>query len=122
MNIETVGVVGQGLLGRGIAACLLGHGFRVVAFSRKEATHHEARKYISRAMDDLVRRAGFADELAHQWAQRYEPVTSLEPLAGADFVIESVVEDMHTKQEVFDQLDPIGICYAGGTATSAPVP
>ena len=107
MNIKTVGVAGLGLLGRGIAACLLGHGIRVVAFTRKEATHHEARKYITRAMVDLVQRAGFAEELVHQWAQRYEPVTSLEPLAGSDFVIESVVEDVHTKQEVFDQLEAL---------------
>jgi 3-hydroxybutyryl-CoA dehydrogenase len=102
-----VGVAELGLLGRGIAACLLGHGFRVVAFTRKEATHREARNYIARAMEDLVRRAGFAEELSHRWVQRYEPVTSLEPLAGSDFVIESVVEDLPTKQKVFDQLEAL---------------
>ena len=63
MNLKTVGVVGLGLLGRGIAACLLGHGFRVVACARRQATHDEARAYIERAIRDLVQHAGFAPEL-----------------------------------------------------------
>ncbi len=107
MDIKTVGVAGLGLLGRGIAACLLGHGFRVVAFTRREATHDEARNYIDRAIHDLVERAGFPEELLQEWAERYEPVTSLEPMADCQFVIESVIEDMDTKQEVFDQLESL---------------
>ncbi|MHB8899537.1 MAG: 3-hydroxyacyl-CoA dehydrogenase family protein [Thermoguttaceae bacterium] len=107
MEIKTVGVAGLGLLGRGIAACLLGHGFRVVAFTRREATHDEARHYIGRAMGDLVERAGFTPGLLDEWAGRYEPVTSLEPMGDCDFLIESVIEDMGSKQEVFDRLESL---------------
>ncbi len=107
MDIETIGVAGLGLLGRGIAACLLGHGFRVIAFTRRDTTHGEARAYIARAIDDLVERAGFAPELSQQWTERYEAVSSLEPLAGSDFVIETVIEDVETKNEVFDQLEAL---------------
>ena len=107
MNIKTVGVAGLGLLGRGIAACLLGHGCRVVAFTRREATHDEAKKYIAQAINDLVDRAGFPEDLLQEWSERYEPVTSLNPMADCEFVIESVIEDMGTKQEVFDQLESL---------------
>ena len=107
MDINTVGVAGLGLLGRGIAACLLGHGFHVIAFTRRDATHEKARQYIARAIDDLIDRAGFAQELSHQWAERYEPVTVLDPMARCEFVIESVIEDMETKVEVFDQLESL---------------
>jgi len=107
MDIQTIGVAGLGLLGRGIAACLLGHGFRVIAFTRRDARHAEAREYIARAIRDLVERAGFAPELSDRWPERYEPVTSLKPLARADFVIESVVEDTEAKREVFDQLEAV---------------
>ncbi len=107
MNINTVGVAGLGLLGRGIAACLLGHGFRVVAFTRSQATHDEANKYIARAIDDLIEQAGFPQELSQSWAEQYEPVTTLDPMADCEFVIESVVEDMETKQAVFDQLESL---------------
>ena len=57
MNIKTVGVAGLGLLGRGIAACLLGHGFRVIAFTRREATHDEAQE-VHRPSDRRPGRAG----------------------------------------------------------------
>jgi 3-hydroxybutyryl-CoA dehydrogenase len=50
-------------LGRGIAACLLAHGFRVIAFTRKQATYQKARDYIGRAIAELVEKADFPAEL-----------------------------------------------------------
>ncbi len=48
MSIQTVGVAGLGLLGRGIAACLLSHGLRVIALTRSERRRRaEARRYIA---------------------------------------------------------------------------
>ncbi len=107
MQTQTIGVAGLGLLGRGIAACLLGHGFRLIAFTRRQETHDEAREYIARAIKDLIERAGFAPELSHQWPDRYEPVTSLEAFKPVGFMIESVVEDIEVKQDVFDQLEAV---------------
>jgi len=107
VDIETIGVAGLGLLGRGIAACFLAHGFRVVAFTRRDVTHNEARAYIQRAINDFIERAGFAPELAQEWAERYEPTCSLEPMADSDFVIETIIEDIETKQGIFDQLESL---------------
>ena len=107
MDIQTIGVAGLGLLGRGIAACFLGHGFRVIGFSRRKTTHDDARSYIARAINDLVEHAGFAEELLEQWAERYEPVTSLELFEQSDFVIESVIEDEETKRGIFDQIESL---------------
>ncbi len=107
MNITTVGVAGLGLLGRGIVACLLGHGFHVIAYTRRETTHAEARKYIDRAINDLIKHAGFDPGLAQQWTARFEPVMSLDALAPCQFVIESVIEDLETKYAVYDQLEAL---------------
>jgi 3-hydroxybutyryl-CoA dehydrogenase len=106
-TLETIGLAGLGLLGRGIAACLLGHGFRVVAFTRNEATHTAARDSIARAIGDLVDRAGWAPSLSHQWADRYEPVHSVEPMAECGFVVESVAEDLEAKARLFDQIEAV---------------
>ena len=107
MNHRTVGVAGLGLLGRGIAACLLGHGFRVIAFTRQESTHAEARGYIGRAIGDLVQRAGFPPALREEWPARYVPVRAFEPLAECEFLIESVLEDVAVKQEIYDRLESV---------------
>jgi len=127
MDFETIGVAGLGLLGRGIAACFLGHGFRVVGFTRRESTHEEARRYIAQAMRDLVEHADFPAALVEEWPERYTAVgpkkgsgpicakhppgrsgkLDLTPFSACDFVVESVVEDMAAKQRVFDELEVV---------------
>ena len=107
MDIQTIGVAGLGLLGRGIAACLLGHGFRVVGFTRRQSTHDSARAYIAQAIRDLIDRAGFAAELIHQWPERYVPVESVEEFGECDFVIETVIEDTEAKREIFDGIEAV---------------
>ena len=107
MSIETVGVAGLGLLGRGIAACFLSHGFRVVGFTRSESTHAEARRYIAQAIGELIEHADFPPRLADEWADRYTPVRSCETMGGCDLVIESVVEDAAAKREIFDQIEAV---------------
>jgi len=107
MNIRTIGVAGLGLLGRGIAACLLGHKFTVIAFTRRQSTHDSAREYIARAVKDLVEKAGFPPELQDEWSDRYVAVDSCASFAECDFVIESIVEDMAAKQEIFDEIEAV---------------
>ena len=107
MDFQTIGVAGLGLLGRGIAACFLGHGFRVIGFTRRESTHEEARRYIAQAMRDLVEHADFPATLVEEWAGRYTAVDSCDAFGRCDFVVESVVEDMAAKQKVFDELESV---------------
>jgi 3-hydroxybutyryl-CoA dehydrogenase len=107
VSIETVGVAGLGLLGRGIAACFLSHGFRVIGFTRSESTHAEARRYITQAIGELIEHAGFAPELADEWADRYLPVASCDKMGECDLVIESVIENADAKRKVFDQIESV---------------
>jgi len=104
---RTIGVAGLGLLGRGIAACCLAHGFRVVGYSRRETTHAEALEFIDEAVRDLVERAGFAPRIIDDWRVRFVPTTDLAAFAGCEFVVESVVEDLETKRVVFDAIEAV---------------
>jgi 3-hydroxybutyryl-CoA dehydrogenase len=103
--MEPVAVVGLGLLGRGIAACLLGHGRRVVGWAPTEAEHAVARAHIAEAIGELVDRAGFPTTLRDEWPARYTAVGDLAALAGCGFVIESVIEDFAAKQAVYDAVE-----------------
>lgn len=107
MDVQTVGIAGLGLLGRGIAACFLSRGFHVIAFTRRQATHDEARRYIAQAIDDLIEFADFPASLSDEWPDRYTPVDSCDPFGPCDFVVESIVEDMAAKQEIFDELEAV---------------
>jgi 3-hydroxybutyryl-CoA dehydrogenase len=102
---EVVGVVGLGFLGRGIAACLVAHGLRVVANVRTAESRREAEIYIERAMRELVEHAQFPVDLPQKWRERIEFVENWRPFRDVDFVIESVIEDIEIKNQVFDELE-----------------
>jgi 3-hydroxybutyryl-CoA dehydrogenase len=103
----TVGVAGLGLLGRGIAACLLSRGFRVIGYTRGDQTRREAREYVAHAIDDLVTRGGYPASLRSEWAGRYVEADSLSSFGACDFVIESVIEDPDAKRAVFDAIEDV---------------
>jgi 3-hydroxybutyryl-CoA dehydrogenase len=107
MQIQTVGVAGLGLLGRGIAACFLAHGFHVIGYTRRQVTHEEARRQIQTAIEDLIARAGYSETTRTQWPAHYLEVNSVTEFGACDFVIESVVEDLAVKQEIFDQIESV---------------
>lgn len=103
----TVGLVGLGLLGRGIAACLLGRGFRVVAVVPAEAEHHAAWPHMARMLDELVEQDGLPPEVRDSARDRFIAGTDFESLRGLTFVIESVTEDLAIKQAVFDEVERV---------------
>ena len=97
----------MGLLGRGIAACFLGHGFHVIAIDRSEELHVEARKQLAVMMDELVELGGFNPQLREEWKTRYTPTTNFDLVKECSFVVESVTEDVVTKEAVFDSLESL---------------
>src|SRR4051812_16197960 len=104
---QQIGIVGLGLLGRGIAGCLLARGYRETGFDIAARAREETRSSIIQAIDDLVVRAGMSPTLIEEWKTRYVEAKSLSEFAECDFVIESVVEDLNVKRTVFDQLESV---------------
>jgi len=107
MNTDPIGVAGLGYVGRGIAACFLSHGFRVVGYTVGRDTHEIARDYIGNAIAELIEKGNFPSALAEDWHERFIPAPSLSDFAPCKFVIESVLEDFDIKQQVFDQIEAV---------------
>lgn len=107
MSMQTIGIAGLGLLGRGIAACLLSKGLRVVAFTRAAETRAEARQYIAAAIDDLIRRGEISSARGAPWAESYVEAEHVEELASCEMVIESIVEDLDAKRRLFDRIEGV---------------
>ncbi len=105
MKTDKVAVIGMGLLGRGIAACFLGHGFNVVAVARNQQRHAEARVQIEKMISELVELAGFDPELRRSWSARLEQATNFEQLKDCTFVVESVLEDIEVKRDVLAKVE-----------------
>lgn len=119
MNLQTVGIAGLGLLGRGIAGCLLAHGLRVIAYTPSQEEFATARRVITEAIEELITRAGMPASLRDTWQQRFLEIRSPDELASADFVIESIIESTEAKQRLFDALEaalPPNITIASNTS------
>jgi 3-hydroxybutyryl-CoA dehydrogenase len=105
MEVKAVGLVGLGLLGRGIAASLLGHGLRVVVYSRETELYAIARASIPQALDEMSQH-GYS-HAGENWQERYVEAESLNELRSVDLVIESVTEELGAKREVFAALEAV---------------
>lgn len=100
-----VGVLGLGLMGRGIAACLLAQGLRVVGYSRSEETRVESGPHIDQALRELAKRRIVPQRNVAGWRKRFQLAATVPELARCDFVIESVKEDLALKRDIFAELE-----------------
>jgi 3-hydroxybutyryl-CoA dehydrogenase len=106
-EINAVGVVGSGLMGAGIAEVVARAGYRVVLRSRGRAGAEAAVATVERNLARHCDRGMLdADERAATLA-RIAATEHLGDLADCDLVIESVVEDLATKRELFSELEQI---------------
>ena len=105
--IETVGVVGAGTMGNGIAQVAATAGYDVVMRDIDA-------EYVEAGLDDIetgLSKSVENDELTRGAAdaarERVEGTTDLGDLAAADIVVEAVVEDVDVKRDVFADLDSV---------------
>lgn len=107
MSIKRVGVVGSGIMGSGIAEVAARSGHEVVLRSRQlhtaEATVAAMEKSLARQVDK-----GRLEQAESQAIlSRVTATGNLHDLADCDLIIESIVEDLDTKKELFKELNHI---------------
>jgi 3-hydroxybutyryl-CoA dehydrogenase len=108
MNIQTVGVVGAGVMGTGVAQNLAQAGFRVILLDVSSTV-------LKRAKNEIAKNIRFS--LLFNKAKLHEPIedsieritftTEYAPFADADFVIENATEKWDIKKPIYEQLDAV---------------
>ncbi|HWB85854.1 MAG TPA: 3-hydroxyacyl-CoA dehydrogenase family protein [Bryobacteraceae bacterium] len=104
-DIDPVGIIGLGLLGRGIATCLLSRGFSVRAYELSARHARAAVDHIASALQEVVRRKLVPRSSVKGWRERFSLVSFPEGFGDCPFVIESVREDLKLKRGIFRQLE-----------------
>jgi 3-hydroxyacyl-CoA dehydrogenase len=104
LPVARIGVVGAGTMGRGIAVCAVLAGYEVMWVDSSRETLEVGIREISRIVEERSRKGRLGNNDPAVILRRVVPVNELEALAEADLVIEAVIEDIATKQEVFAQL------------------
>lgn len=108
MSITRVGIVGSGIMGSGIAEVAAASGHQVVLRSRSQQSAESMLKGLEKSLAKQVEKGKRTKEEAAAVRERASATTHLGELVDADLVIESVVEDLEVKKDLFAELD--GIC------------
>jgi 3-hydroxyacyl-CoA dehydrogenase len=119
-KLDTVGLIGLGLMGQGIAGCLVANKLKVVGYSRSRKREAESRTRIAEALEQLAKRKIIPRSRMIGWEKRFTFVHSLEGLAQCPFIIETVAEDIALKRSIYDKLEsflPKEVVIASNTSS-----
>ena len=106
-EFSTVGVIGLGTMGAGIAEIFARHGLRVVGVEQSDQALERGRQHVQHSTARAVKRGKLSEDDQRQLVDRISFTTTLSDVAGCDLVVEAVVEHLDLKREIFQQLDDI---------------
>src|SRR5256884_9571936 len=119
-GITTIGVIGAGTMGNGIAHTAVRYGFRVILHDIAQSFLDRALSTIAKNLDREVAKNKITADNKNAALSRITAVTQNSALSEADFVIEAVLEDLETKSGVFEGMDRIagpGVILASNTSS-----
>ena len=106
-EFTTIGVVGLGTMGAGIAEVFARNGFSVVGVEVTDEAVERGRQHLEHSTGRAVQRGKLSEEDQAELVGRVTFTTSLKDLADADFVVEAVVESIDIKKSIFRELEGI---------------
>jgi 3-hydroxybutyryl-CoA dehydrogenase len=101
----TVAVVGTGTMGRGIMQVSAQSGMRVLAYDEKPGAAQAAKDTIAKTLAGLVEKGRLPEADAKAAVARIAVAKDLAEVAGADVVIEAIIEQLEAKQALFAKLE-----------------
>ena len=105
MEIKTIGVVGAGQMGSGIAQVAAAKGLSVVMNDIKDEFLERGFSAIEKSLGRLVKKGTLSEDDQKATMGRIEGTTSIDDLAKADFVVEAATENESLKLQIFESLD-----------------
>jgi 3-hydroxybutyryl-CoA dehydrogenase len=106
-EIRTVGVVGLGAMGSGIAQLAVEAGFETIGREVELARAEQAAERIGHFLTRKVEKGTLEQGVRDDAVARLRLTTELGDLAGCDVVIEAAFEDLAVKHDLFRELEPV---------------
>ena len=115
-SIATVGIIGAGTMGGGIAMCFAQAGIKVTLVDMTNEAVSQGLEKITKNWAISVKKGRLTASQTDAMMANITPSSRLNDLADVDMVIEAVFENLDVKKEVFAKLD--GICKPGAVLAS----
>lgn len=106
-TINTVGIVGAGAMGRGIAQIAAQAGLTVRLYDTSADAVAAARVNLQQTWSKLAEKGKLTADAAQQALARITPCVELSELADCQLVVEAIVERLDVKRDVFKQLEDV---------------
>ena len=119
-EINSVGIIGAGTMGSGIAINFLNAGIPVIILDMKQESLDKGVAHIRSVYEGRVKKGKMKQDDAEKKMALLSTATEYEAYKDVDLVIEAVFEDMGVKQKVFETLDATckpGAILASNTST-----
>jgi 3-hydroxybutyryl-CoA dehydrogenase len=119
-RIETIGVVGAGQMGRGIAQVAATNGYKVRLLDASPEAARAGLERIRRDLGRLAQARKISGAEADEILSRIQVAAEVRELADCDYVVEAVNEDLALKQQVFREVDAVlreGAILASNTSS-----
>lgn len=120
MYFKKIGVVGGGTMGQGIAEMLAAKGLDVLLVEKTPEKLDYSYRMIETSLDKQLEKWGITQAEKKLILNRIQKVTHFAELSTCDMVIETIIEDLEAKKDVFTQLDqvcPSHVILASNTST-----
>ncbi len=104
---ETIGVIGAGTMGNGIAQTAANAGFDVVMCDVSADLVERGVANISKSLDRFVKKETITEEQKGEILGRIKPTTELEDLKDCTLIVEAATENFEIKKQIFEKLDTI---------------
>src|SRR5262245_43464615 len=107
MAIKKIGVLGAGLMGAGIAQVAATSGYEVTLVEVSEKLIEKGLSGIEKSLAKFAEKGAISSRQKDDALRRLRGTTELEEVAGADIVIEAIVENLQAKRDTYARLDAL---------------
>jgi len=107
MEIKTIGVVGAGQMGNGIAQVASYSGFKVVMSDIADSFIQKGLSTISKNLDRMVEKSKISSQTKEEIMGRIKGTIQIKDMTDVDFVVEAATENESLKLNIFKELDQI---------------
>ncbi len=106
-EFSSIGVIGLGTMGAGIAEVFARNGYRVVGVEHNEESLERGRQHLQHSTDRAVKRGKLSEQEQEKLIGSVTFTTNMADVKDCQLVVEAIVEQLPKKKEVFRQLDAV---------------
>jgi 3-hydroxybutyryl-CoA dehydrogenase len=107
MTIHTIGIVGGGTMGNGIAQVFAASGYNVILHDTLPGALDRARKTIETSLAKFVDKGKLSATDRDAALGRLRAAATIDDLSASDYIVEAIVEDVNAKRALFARLDAL---------------